>query len=208
MINKIISILKQCDFNDLNRDNYQKILITLLKDDFTINKIICGSSKIIIDLEEIDDIIKIPFYSVKIAATSCKREMKIYELAQWQKVEKFYLPLKEIWIKDQYYIYLQEKVLSFKNFNVKDNQELFDKTNTILIQNLLKEKQYIFYNPQALNSRNFMAWLYYLYNYYSKDEMLLLLDFFTWPIFRQDVFGDNLGIHPNDYRPVIIDYGD
>lgn len=208
MINKIISILKQCDFNDLNRDNYQKILITLLKNDFTINKIICGSSKIIIDLEEIDDIIKIPFYSVKIAATSCKREMKIYELAQWQKVEKFYLPLKEIWIKDQYYIYLQEKVLSFKNFNVKDNQELFDKTNTILIQNLLKEKQYIFYNPQALNSRNFMAWLYYLYNYYSKDEMLLLLDFFTWPIFRQDVFGDNLGIHPNDYRPVIIDYGD
>lgn len=208
MINKVISILKQCDFNDLNRDNYQKILITLLKNDFTINKIICGSSKIIIDLEEIDDIIKIPFYSVKIAATSCKREMKIYELAQWQKVEKFYLPLKEIWIKDQYYIYLQEKVLSFKNFNVKDNQELFDKTNTILIQNLLKEKQYIFYNPQALNSRNFMAWLYYLYNYYSKDEMLLLLDFFTWPIFRQDVFGDNLGIHPNDYRPVIIDYGD
>lgn len=208
MINKIISILKHCDFNDLNRDNYQKILITLLKDDFTINKIICGSSKIIIDLEEIDDIIKIPFYSVKIAATSCKREMKIYELAQWQKVEKFYLPLKEIWIKDQYYIYLQEKVLSFKNFNVKDNQELFDKTNTILIQNLLKEKQYIFYNPQALNSRNFMAWLYYLYNYYSKDEMLLLLDFFTWPIFKQDVFGDNLGIHPNDYRPVIIDYGD
>ena len=104
MINKIISILKQCDFNDLNRDNYQKILITLLKDDFTINKIICGASKIIIDLEEIDDIIKIPFYSIKSAATSCKREIKIYELAQWQKVEKFYLPLKEVWIKDQYYI--------------------------------------------------------------------------------------------------------
>ena len=208
MLNKLVNLMEKCNFLELNKDSYQKILIALLKDDFTINSITCGSSKIVLNLEEIDFIIKIPFYGNRNTAISCKKEIKVYEIAEWQGLTKFYLPLVEIPVKDNYYIYLQEKVISFHTLNNKENKEMFSKEVSDSITELLIDKKFNFYNPQALKSRNFTCWLSYLKNYYDETEMLKFLDFFTWPIFRQDVFGDNLGIHPKDNRPVIIDYAD
>ena len=92
-----------------------------------------------------DEVIKIPFYNDKHSARACKKELKIYEIAQWQEVDKFYLPLKEINIKEQYSIYLQEKVIPFNNSSGK--LELFSIEKIEYAERFFQENTFDFFNP-------------------------------------------------------------
>ena len=154
------------------------ILYPALCKNFTINYIKHGNDKIVIDLEEFDFVIKFPLYSKKDTLhNACETEIIVYEIAKRKNVEKFYVPLNKIFIKNDIYLYTQKWVITLDKIFLLKEKIIY--SYDFLIKNYENK-----ITKKVLNHEYFLFWFYYVIEKYNNEDIKNFLHFFTLPRFH------------------------
>lgn len=205
----LLNLFKNCNFNNLNKDNFDNKIIknlNCLLQDFTWNY---GETKCCIILKEADYVIKIPFrgsiscgeeYDFENANFDkehfwdyCFSELIYYNLAKRQKIEKAFAKTRLLGIVQNYPIYIQEKVTTFSStgFDPYLKNERTEKT-----RKYCKEKNFYCFNNR---------WLADAFQYYGEKRFNKIINFLKdYDI--EDLHIDNIGYIGS--RPVILDFSD
>ena len=209
---EVLNLFKNCIFEDLCEDAYDNQILANLPEnlDYTYES---GATKVVLIIENLDYVIKIPFhgrieyaysedeedvfeeFSGATAGDSncwdyCKEEVFYYQKAKEKNVEKFFLETSILgYSNDDYPIYIQPKARIFNYYKSKSLS-----AEEQIITNRLRSKCETWFS---------VRWIRDAINWYGEAEVEKLLKFISNQEIN-DLHSGNLG-YLND-RPVIVDY--
>ena len=204
-LKNILNALKECDFTDLDEDNFYDDFVYSFKNKYKNNfKSNSGATKGVLIFQDLGFVIKIPFqwcggdrlYGAEEGDECwdyCSQESHRYEMAVKQDVEKAFLSTEFVmWIND-YPIYIQEIAEPLES--IHDNSH---SSST----NQDKDKVTNIIDDNCFNCIN-IEWEADLYVYYGEDYYIRLKNFIeNYEI--EDLRSSNIGYVGK--APVIFDY--
>ncbi len=215
---EILTLFKDCDFDDLNEDNFNQNVLSRLPAGFRYDYFY-GATKLVLIPANRDFVIKMPYKGTNMECCEganfdiygnprshsydhCARELILYHEAKNSGVAPILLKNHYVGEVNDEAIYTQKIAQTFDDYY--DTPFFFNEYSIHSPKEIEAMKDSYQRSPYRYNqyAERYNAWLVDVHIYYGEKMFAAILDFINNYI--EDLHANNIG-YAND-RPVILDY--